>query len=412
MPRVLLLIGTESYRARDFLDAAHSLNVTAVVGTDDAPVLDSLTPDSTLELSFHDLEKGAEAIRGYHANHPLDAVVAVDDDGTALAARASALLGLPSNPEEAVVAASNKYVFREIQGASGLPTPAFRRVSLKENPADLAKSTVYPCVLKPLFLNSSRGVIRANTPKEFVTAFRRIGKLLDDPELQQKGGPEADSLLIEAYLPGLEVSLEGSVKDGQLRVLAILDKPEPMEGPYFEETLFVTPSRHSPTVQNELTRQGQEAIRLLGLRSGPVHAEFRIHRGAVTLLELAPRSIGGNCARILRFGTGQSLESIILRQALGIPEGDIYREKQAAGVMMIPIPCAGVLRDYGGLDAACAVDGIEGVEITIPKGQPVVPPPDGNRYLGFIYARGKSPEFVERALRAAHGRLNFDIAAE
>ena len=412
MPRILLLMDTESYRAGDFLRAAQRLGLSVMAGTDQHHVTEQLAPERNLSVDYADEEASLAAITAAHERSPFSAIVGIDDTGTALAARAAAALKLPSNPQESVRSASNKLVFREIMQAAGLPGPAFRAASLDDDPAALARTAVYPCVLKPVFLNASRGVIRADDVPGFVRAFGRIKALLADPELRAQGGDAAGTVLIESYLPGAEVALEGSIAGGELHVLAVLDKPDPMEGPYFEETLFITPSRHPRAVQRELARQGQAAVAALGLRQGPVHAEFRVHNGAVTLLELAPRSIGGNCARVLQFGTGQSLEEVSLRQAVGpaaVPPG---RERRAAGVMMIPIPAGGMLHAHAGSAQAAAVAGIEGVEITIPIGRPVVPLPEGRRYLGFIYAKGPTPAFVEKALRRAHGCLSFDIRPE
>ncbi|MBI3992837.1 MAG: ATP-grasp domain-containing protein [Candidatus Lambdaproteobacteria bacterium] len=412
VPRILLLMDTESYRAGDFLRAAQRLGLSVLAGTNQPHVTEALAPERTLAVDYADEEASLAAIAAAHARSPFSAIVALDDTGTALAARASTALKLPSNPQESVRSASNKLVFREIMQAAGLPGPTFRAASVDDDPARLAREVVFPCVLKPVFLNASRGVIRADDVPGFVRAFTRIKALLDDPGLRAKGGDAAGRVLIESYLPGVEVALEGSIADGELRVLAVLDKPDPLEGPYFEETLFITPSRHGQAVQRELARQGQAAVDALGLRQGPVHAEFRVHQGAVTLLELAPRSIGGNCARMLQFGAGQSLEEVILRQAVGHAEPPPPRERRAAGVMMIPIPAGGILRDHAGSARAAAVAGIEGVEISIPVGQPVVPLPEGRRYLGFIYAKGPTPAFVEQALRKAHACLSFDIRPE
>lgn len=410
MPRVLLLIPADSYRAQDFLRAARHVGAEAVVGTDQPPAYDPADQGHLLELPFDDPAAATARIQAFHESHPLDAVVAVDDAGTRLAARAAAALALRGSPEEAVVAASNKLVFREILAAAGLPGPDFQAVPVGGDVAAAARAAPYPCVLKPLFLNVSRGVIRADTPAEFEAAFTRIKRILAAPDVAARGGALAETVLVESYLPGAEAALEGTVVAGELRVLAVLDKPEPLEGPFFQETMFVTPSRHEAALQTELARQGQAAVTALGLRDGPVHAEYRIHGNHVTLLEMAPRSIGGNCARVLRFGTGETLEAVILRQALGIPFTDTAREARAAGVMMIPIPRTGVLRGVSGIGAAKRVAGIEGVEIMLKRGQAAVPPPEGHQYLGFIYARGESPPAVEQALRAALGALRIDLA--
>ncbi len=414
--RLLLLMPVETYRATDFIAAARALGVEVVVGLDQPPVTGQLAPGATLALPFLQVEPAVEQIAALHRHSPLDAVVAVDDAGVVLAARACEVLGLPGNPAESVVSSANKLVLREIMRAAGLPGPWFQAVPLSADPVRAAAQVRYPCVLKPLFLSASRGVIRADDERQFVAAFQRIARLLADPELRQRGGLLAEQVLAEQFLSGPEVALEGMVIGGRFKLLSFLDKPDPLDGPCFEETLFITPSRHPQAVQQACIQAVDAAVQALGLRTGPVHAELRLgapqgHPAQPVLLELATRSIGGHCSRALRFGTGLSLEEVILRQALGLVPSDALpeRERAAAGVMMIPIPAAGKLVGVAGLEAARAVPGISGVEISIPLGQAVVPLPEGHRYLGFIFGTGGAPEQVEAALREAHRCLRLDI---
>jgi len=409
MKRLLLLLHSESYRVEDFVTAARRLAVDLVVGSDKQSVLDQLVPDRALHLDFLDREQGQSAIVSFHNRKPLDAIVAAEDAGVPLAAQASEALRLPTNPLESALSSSNKAVFREIQQAAGLETPSFRVVPLNADPEAEGALTEYPCVLKPLFLNASRGVIRADNPAGFIAAFERIRELLADPALQRQGGALAGKILVEGFIPGAEVALEGMVHQGEFQLLAFFDKPDPMDGPYFEETLFITPSRHPKRLQQESLRVVQAGVRALGLRTGPVHAELRLHGNTAVLLELATRSIGGHCSRSLRFGAGMSLEELILRQALGLAPGDAEREAKPSGVMMIPIPTGGILRGVDGLASARSVAGITGVEITIPVGRAVHPLPEGNQYLGFIFASGATPAAVESALRAAHRCVKLDI---
>ena len=409
MKRVLLLMGTETYRATDFLQAARKLGVDVVVGTDAPDPLAGLNPGGLISLDFQNREDATRRIVDYHGTMPLDALVSVDDSATALAARAGEALRLPGNSEEATISAADKFVFREIMQAAGLSSPWFRTFPLTDDPAEVARAVPYPCVLKPLFLSASRGVIRADDAAEFQAAFRRVAHLLADPELKARGGPAAEALLVESFMPGSEVALEGMVRDGEFRLLAFFDKPDALDGPFFEETLFVTPSRHAPDLQARAVAVAAQGARALGLRTGPVHAELRLNGETPYLLEMATRSIGGHCSRALRFGADMTLEELILRQALGEAPNRIERERRAAGVMMIPIPAGGRLQGVQGLEQARAVPGITEVEITIPLTQEVVPWPEGHRYLGFIFAKEDTPQAVEQALRMAHRRLSFDI---
>ncbi|HEY2953758.1 MAG TPA: ATP-grasp domain-containing protein [Candidatus Eisenbacteria bacterium] len=410
MPRVLLLMTSNTYRAGAFLDAARAAGVAVTVGADRRQALESLHPAGHLTLDFGAPERAAREIAAFAQRHPLDAVLAADDEGAILAALAAETLGLAHAPVAAVRAARSKLATREAFARAGLPTPWFERHPVAGDPAAIARRIEYPCVLKPLFLAASRGVIRADDPAQFAAAFRRIAALLARPEVAAEGGEEARAILVERYIPGIEVALEGLVSAGRLRVLALFDKPDPLEGPFFEETIYVTPSRLPEARQEAVAAMAQRAIAALGLSHGPVHAELRLDERDVWPLEIAPRSIGGLCSRALRFGAEVSLEELILRHALGMSVGSLEREARASGVMMIPIPRAGILRGVAGIEEARRVAGVEDARITIPAGREVVPLPEGNRYLGFLFARADRPEEVEGALREAHRRLSFDIA--
>ncbi|MDP6574152.1 MAG: ATP-grasp domain-containing protein [Rhodospirillales bacterium] len=406
--RVLLLVPTTSYRIGDFLEAARKLGIDVAVGSGDQDVLERLSRGQALGLDLADLEAGVGRIFEYARRHPLAAILAVDQETTVLAARAAQALGLPHNPPDAVAAAGDKYRFRAALANSGLNVPRFTRHSTDEEARRAARRTAYPCVLKPLALSAGRGVIRADDEVSFVAAFHRIKDILASPDAAQPGDA-GDYILVEDYIPGAEVSLEGLLEDGRLRTLALFDKPDPLEGPYFEETIYVTPSRLPAETQRAVAAATETALGSLGLRDGPIHAEIRINDKGAWVIEIAARSIGGLCARSLSFGAGVALEELILGHALGLSVGAAEREEDAAGVMMIPIPGAGVLDGVDGITEARAVPGIEDVTITIPLGQDVVPLPEGFRYLGFIFAKGSAPEAVEAALRQAHARLSFAI---
>jgi len=406
--RLLLLLPTRTYRTEDFIDAAHTLGVDLVCASEKPSTLEALAPDSLLTLDFGDAAEAAARVAEWSAGRPLAAVVGVDDVTAAAAAVIAERLGLRASAPAAVAAARDKFQMRQCLAAAGLPVPRFRRIALGENPVLAARGVAFPCVLKPLSLSASRGVIRANTTEQFVVAFRRIAALLARDDVAVTGDA-ARYLLAEEYVPGLEVALEGLLIGGTLHVLALFDKPDPLEGPFFEETIYVTPSRLPDRVQRAIRATTTAACVALGLTEGPVHAELRVNDDGPWVLEVAARSIGGLCSRTLRFGTGMSLEEIILRHALGWTIDTLERERPAAGVMMIPIPRAGVLKNVQGLPEAKATRLVEDVVISAHVGQEVVPLPEGWQYLGFIFARGHAPADVEDALRVAHSRLRFDI---
>ena len=410
MDRLLFLMTTITYRARAFLEAATRLSVPVVVGTDERQVLEAANPGGNLTLNFVEPERATHAIVEFARQYPIRAVVAADDDGVILAAMASQALGLSSNSVEAARAARNKSRLREVLAEAGLPSPPFHRVFLEENPEHAARRVVYPCVLKPLFLAGSRGVIRADSPAQFIAAFHRIAAILRRPEVAAQGGGLARQILVEGYIPGDEVALEGLLVNGRLKVLALFDKPDPLDGPFFEETIYVTPSRLPAAIQERIAACTAQAVKALGLHDGPVHAELRLNEQGQWIIEIAPRSIGGLCSRTLRFGEGVSLEELILRHAMGREVESLDREIRAAGVMMIPIPHAGILREVQGKEEAEELPGVEEIRLTIPAGQELIPLPEGTRYLGFIFARGETPAHVEASLREAHQRLKFIIA--
>ena len=360
---------------------------------------------SALTLALTDPDRAAATIVAAAAETPFAAIVGVDEQGVMAAALASERLGLPHNPPIAVARTRDKSAMRRALAREVIPQPAFALVEGGDDATAAVEQVGLPCVVKPVSLSASRGVIRANDLREVHAAVARVRAILD-----AAGRPADEPLLVEGYVPGAEVAVEALLRDGVLEVLAIFDKPDPLEGPFFEETLYVTPSRLPEAVLGEIERVTASAARALGLREGPVHAELRIHAGQPWMLELAARSIGGLCSRALRFGAGMSLEAVILRHALGLPLGDRTRERAASGVMMLPIPRAGILVAVDGQARARAVDGIGGLDITIARGRPVVPLPEGDRYLGFLFARGADAEAVERALREAHGELRVRIA--
>jgi biotin carboxylase len=405
--RILLLMTPATYRAGAFLQAAQNLDLEVILGLD--------LPDSLAEywhlplgLDFSDLSHSLETILSFAQEHPLTAILSVDDSASELAAHACATLGLPHNSPASAEAARDKFLMRSLMSAHGVPCPVFRSFPLNANPAWISSQISYPCVVKPLRLSGSRGVIRANSPQEFISAFQRLKRLL----LHEGYSEHETSFLVEDFIPGREVALEGLLTHGQLQVLTLFDKPDPLDGPFFEETIYTTPSRLPQEAQQKIADCVSLAASSLGLREGPVHAELRVNAHGPWMLEIAGRSIGGLCSTILEFGSGLCLEELILRQIIGEDLSSIEREQQAAGVMMIPIPGPGLLKAVHGTTEAASIPLITGIEITAKLNHPLVPLPEGASYLGFIFARGPHPLAVEEALRLSHSALHFDIRKE
>ena len=406
-PRLLLLLPTATYRTAAFVEAARRVGVDLTVASERPSTFQDANPGGLVTLDLSDPDRAAAEALAFAQEHPLQGVVGVDDDTAVVAAAIAGTLGLRGNSVAAARVARDKHEQRTLLAAAGVPVPRFTRYGVDDDPRRLAAGVSYPCVLKPLRLAASRGVIRADTPEEFVAAFERVKRILD---------PVSRSILVEDFVPGREYALEGLLVAGELHMLALFDKPDPLDGPYFEETIYVTPSRLPADGQRAVAACAARAAAALGLREGPVHAELRVNASGPWLIELAARPIGGRCSGALRFeiretgkGKGEtlSLEEIIIRHALGMDLPALEREARASGVMMIPVPGAGVLREVRGVDAARRVPLVEEVVITAHPGQELVPWPEGARYPGFIFARGGTPDAVEAALRAAHQRLQF-----
>jgi biotin carboxylase len=411
--RVLILASKLGYQTRGFAGAAERLGVEVWFGTDRCHKLDDPWGDAALALHFEYPREAAQEIArafsdGVAGEKTLDTVLALGDRPTVTAAYAAQALGIAGNPPAAAEICRSKLRQRETLRAVGVRVPDFFSFAISDHLADVVARVKFPCVVKPLSLSASQGVIRANNADEFAEAVRRIRLLMESPEIRVLREPGRDELLVETYIPGREVAVEGLIAGGRLRVLAIFDKPDPLEGPYFEETIYVTPSRLPAEMQKAIEECAGNAVGALGLTTGPVHAEFRVNESGPWVLEIAPRPIGGLCSRALRFGAvGISLEELLLRDALGMPGGDAERENVASGAMMIPVPHSGIFEGVEGIEAAGSVPGVTEIQITARLHDYVVAWPEGSSYLGFIFARGDSAAEVEAALREAHARLRF-----
>jgi biotin carboxylase len=405
MARVLLLVPTATYRATDFLAAAARVGAEVVIASNREQAMAAAMGDRALVIDMDDPSRASQDIVDLASRSPLDAIVAVDDQGVMAASLAAATLGLMHNPADAVWATRDKLLMRQALLAGGVPQPRFAQVLPLDDPVRVAQAIGYPLVAKPITLSASRGVIRVDDAASLSSTVHRVRAIAADA-----GFDRTLPLLLEEFVPGPEVAVEGLLRRGALEVLAVFDKPDPLEGPYFEETIYVTPSRLPAAVQATVAEVVSLACAALGLVEGPVHAELRVTSEGPKVIEVASRSIGGLCSRALTFGAGVSLEEVILRHALGLPLDDLDRSAAASGVMMLPIPGVGRLQSVAGVDEARAMAGVEGLEITIPIGRPVVPLPEGDRYLGFLFAKADTPAEVEAILRTAHSRLRVEIA--
>ena len=415
MKRILIIATTTGYQIRSFGEAAEKLGVRLVFASDRCDQLDDPWWDQAIPVRFVDEPGSLHTVIEALVANPPDGVIAVGDRPVTLAARVNEAFGLPGNPVDAALASRHKLESRRALQAAGLAVPTFRAVSLADDPRALSMSFAYPSVVKPLAMSGSRGVIRVNDSCEFVGAFERLRTLMDQPDVRIERDSAHAMLLVESFIPGREYAVEGVLTNGKFHSLAVFDKPDPLDGPFFEETIYVTPSREPSLVQDAITSAVSAGAAALGLRHGPLHAECRVNDAGVHLLEIAARPIGGLCSKALRFvsaGGEASLEEVLLRHALQQDVSGFSRERRASGVMMIPIPHRGIFKSVDGQRDARAVPDIVDVTITAKPDAKLIPLPEGKTYLGFIFARATMPLAVEQALRAAHAKLQFRIDRE
>jgi len=402
--RLLLIAPPNSYRTVAYLESARELGVDVLVASEGKySLVGEIAGGLHVDLSAADaLDSLLEASR----DHPFNGVVATDDTTVELGSRVAQALDLPHNQPRAARNSRYKHLSRQALADAGVPVPAFHIINLRGDVAGQCADISFPCVVKPLSLSASRGVIRADNREELLTACARVKAIVASEAI----GDDwlRSHVLVEGYVSGPEVALEGLLYQGELTVLAIFDKPDPLQGPYFEETYYVTPSRHDTALQQQIIATVKVACAGIGLREGAVHAEVRLAESGCVIIEVASRTIGGECARLLAYGTGHSLEALVIAHAVGKPLA-VKPPADAAGVLMIPIREAGILRRIEGITAARAVPFIEDILISIREGYELVPLPEGSSYLGFMFARAATPQQVETALRSAHDHLSVVV---
>jgi biotin carboxylase len=390
--KLLLVAATTGYQTQSFAEAARRQGIEVVLATDRCHVLEDPWQDHAIAVKFAD----PQPVAGIE----VDGIVAVADRPTLIAALTAEAMGLPWHTPDAVRICRDKRAMRKVFESAGLLVPRNFSVPVDSEPTEVAGRVEFPCVLKPTGHSGSRGVIRADNPEEFRAAFMRIRQIIQT--VHEEG---AEAIQIEAYIDGREFALEGLMTRGQLQVLAIFDKPDPLAGPFFEETIYVTPSRETAEVQQAIAETTRRAVAALGLYHGPIHAEMRVTPEGVFMLEVAARPIGGLCARAIRFANGLTLEDVVVLHAVGRMPEDLSPGAPALGLMMIPIPRGGIYQSVRGFTE----DPHGEVIITAKAGQKLVPLPEGASYLGFIFARGDSAADVESLLRRLHGELEFEI---
>jgi len=402
---VILIIPSASYRTSAFIAVVEKLDLKVLVISDKSQVFSGKYPDNLIIMNFHHWKERLVEISEWSEINGLKAVIGVDEKSIVLAANLSKYLKVEHNPVESVLLTKDKYLMRIELKKAGVNSPWFKRFSIHDSSNKIINEISFPCVIKPTFLSASQGVIRVNTKKELANGIKTLNELLSLEEIRERGGEKSDWILIEEYIPGKEFAIEGIVSEGKLKVLAVFDKPEPLEGPIFEETIFVTPTSLSEKNKFSLFETAQKALNALGIVKGPVHVELRINSSGNYILECASRSIGGLCSKVLEFQGGMSLEELIVRSYLG---RNVEKSKligSASGVMMMPNEKMGILKEMRGIEDALNVKGVTDLQITVKPGEKLVPLPKGDRYLGFIFAEEKYQELVIKALKNAWSKI-------
>lgn len=391
---VVVFAGTRSYQVGELVAAAARLGVDIAVASDRCHVLAGQFDHGDIVVDFADPDAAARAV--IDAVPAIDGAVATDERTAVLAAALAAAAGAPHNPVEAARLGGDKLAARRALAAARVHQPAFAELDLAAPAAPVG----FPAVIKPRCLSASRGVMRVDDDSQLDAAAGRLARLLADPEIRGVHGPLAGSAVIEAFIAGDEYAYEGLLRDGRLERLAIFDKPDQLDGPIFAETIYAAPTALAGGDAAVLDGAIAGAAAALGLRHGPIHAEARRDgSGRFAILEVAARSIGGLCGRVLRLAGGHSVEELVLAAAAGL---ELDRPAiQPAGVLMLPVDDAGVLVAVDGVDAALAIDGVREVEITARPGDQLVPLPEGSSYLGFVFAVAETRAAVIDALRAA-----------
>lgn len=398
MPTAVVVLPSTTYRAADFVAAAEALGVGLIVASEGPPPIDM--GDGYLQIDCTDPVRAAEMIVALGDRVAIDGVVAADDAGVVVAALTGQTLGLRSNPPEAAAATRNKAAQRRALAAAEVPQPRFAVIDPGDDALSEAAAIGYPLVIKPVDRSAGQGVMKVDRAEDLLPGLKRLHRIVG----------EASQVVMESHMPGVEVAVEGIVNDGVLAVLAIFDKPDTGDGPFFPETILVTPSRLPATTTNECERVTQAALDAIGITHGPVHIELMVDGAQVRVIEVAARSIGGLCSKSLNFGLmGTTLETLILRNALGMDKPELRRESVASGVLMIPIPKVGRFVEIRNTEAVRQLPYVTGMDITVRPGRLLEPPPEGDRYLGFVYARAATPDDVETSLRKAQDLLEVVV---
>lgn len=356
-------------------------------------------------------EQAIEQALRLHEQTSIGAVLGYEEDATLTVAHIAAALGLPAHPVAAAEAALDKPMMKQRFAAAGIPAADFIVAADEDEAVAWAEAGGYPVVVKPCRGSASQGVIRANDEHTLRQAYRRLRRIIRDHELDNGGRPPS-AHLVERYLPGSELSCELLLQYGAPEVITEFGKPLPLTGPYFEESIYLTPPALGAALRREVHELSMAAAKALGFYHGPAHCEIRLTPDGPKVLEIAGRLLGGACAGSFRDRLGEDLDALLLRSALGerITLPAPADDAPTVGALMIPVPGEGRVVAVRGDDGARRVPGVRDVSLQTEPGEIVVPFPEQACYaVGFVSASGPDEAAVVGSLGQAAAQISLEL---
>lgn len=401
LKKLLVILPANTYRAQRFLEAARKLGVDVFIATDS----DFSPPDpsnSVIDgISFCDPKEAGRQIADIIRHQGPMSVLAVDEAAVEVAEWTRVALGLIDHPNSGILATRDKRELRQRLRENNISQPkTFDILELEQGRGEIP----FPVVVKPSKGSGSIGVTKAQNQQELTKSLITVQDVIAKMTISNQ------CIVVEEYIPGVEFAVDILVTDGKLHVLVIFEKPDPLVGPFFAETIYVTPPHLTDSQLEALHSVIQKCIRALSINNGPLHLELRLTSANDWVpIDIASRSIGGNCSNALAFASNTSLEELIIQNALGLEVINTQRERRASGVYMIPAETLGTLVAVHGVEAALKVRFVEDIQITVKPGTKTVPLPFDNQYLGFIFAKAPGAKTVEKALRTARALLEIEV---
>ena len=389
MKKLLLVIPENSYKSNDFVVAAEKLGIDFLIITDSEQVSSKFS--DTVIINKFDAELNKNNLKKLK---DVTHVLPVDHSALKFSGYLVDLLEVKGNKLESINLSMNKYESRKIFN-SLLDIKVNNEIIKNIDDVNTFINKNGTSVLKPIYGTASKSVLKINNVEK---NKEQIEKLMQDCFDQD--------LVIEEYIDGKEYALEGTIINSELKKIVIFDKPVEYKHPYFEESIYITPSELSSEAEKRVVSIVDKACKKIGLEDGPVHVEFKINENQIFIIEINPRMIGGLCSRCLSFGLFKvSLEEIILHAFMNNELKNIELLNNYVGVLMIPTPKSGKFISINKEELE-KIPNISNVEITVPEGSDLLEPPYGDKYLGFAFSQGIDKKTVNESLLTAMNLAN------